>query len=195
MPPLASRYYSGYSRFGHPKKDSKFPVGYTSNGVNTPYLSNMRLCELGGPYSFTPGCKLHGPSLSNPVGHIVGMSAHKQMRRIATRWVVAVMAAIKFVRNWTVGNFPSLSMSKASTNVIGERAKHSIAMIVNFPNERPAFIRSSLVHLFPKSVRNRREFNFPPSGKRSTFFNGDCFYWCMWVFEFHTGGLCSASKG
>ena len=93
---------------------------------------------------------LRHPTLANGIPVIVGLGPKKQMVRIATRRIVAMMTDVQSVRDWTNGQQPSPSVGLLNPTPILGNEKLSIAERIPASGPFPAPV--SYVNFFPESM-------------------------------------------
>lgn len=81
--------------------------------------------------------------------HVFSVRSKKQMRRIYTYWVIALVKAVQTIFDFSIYNHPSNSVSLDRPPVDTEL---TISVIIDTKQPSPTFIRFSLLHLYPKPV-------------------------------------------
>lgn len=147
--------------FGYSKTSCHICLADAAYAVNSPDLNDLRLCKNRPPTLFS--ATRHPPSLFHTISNVFFGGSGKEMARIATRWVVAMMTDIKSFSYWTRGDNVGISVRR---NFRVSESKKTIAPINLVPQPRPAFIRASLFNFVPKSNLRR-----PPSLKCRCFFS------------------------
>src|SRR6185312_8755905 len=108
------------------------------------------------------------PSLGLHVGHVVGVCPREQVRRVATRRVVAVMTDHQAIRNRTERNDPGGNVCphhSGGRTVLGDSPMSRTLLSPSHPDpawtEIGAYDRAVLVDLRPESIRQRTSFLTP----------------------------------
>jgi len=82
------------------------------------------------------------------------MRSKEQMRRIAARGIVAVMANVKTVRDWTMRYLPRNPMGQVHR--VGRKSKLSIATRVELAAPLPAIFRGTGAQISRESFSERQ---------------------------------------
>lgn len=153
--PEASLTDESDGHLGHTELQSE-RGGLFSGGRASANLADLVLCEpaRGGAFALTRRHAL----LPGHVGHVVGVCAEAQVRRVATRSVVAGVQHMK-----TIGDRPVRVRVRESVGVdlvaVSSVPEPAITTVVASASPRPTGIRpTGLVYAFPEPRRSARPF-------------------------------------
>lgn len=90
-------------------------------------------------------------SFSSAILHVYFLITQKQVVRIYTQWVIALMEYAKTVRNWAVVDYPAKSVGIDHRLFLGRDLP--VAFVV--PTRRPIPAGVRLLDLAPESFKNR----------------------------------------
>lgn len=96
-----------------------------------------------------------GPALRKHIRDIDGGSTKEQMRGVDARRVIATMTDIEAVGDRAMIQLIGHAMRIEMPATIGLVGHSSIALVVQMPLPRPAFIATPLLHVRPKAVGQR----------------------------------------
>lgn len=130
-------------------------------------------------------------ALAKHVLNVIPLRSSKKVIRIAARPIVAMMTHIETFRNWTVRQLPRLSVCNTSTPFLPMRAPNSVAVVSDFPQERPTFIFRRNFNSLPESIRNRPQHQVSPASKSASLSDWKLGNVLVDAFEVHGVGLCS----
>lgn len=139
-----------YYRLMHSESETNLLLGH-SRGNHIPNLWNIALFKFS--TDVTRPFNHWLPSFSHGVPHIVVICSEKKMFRIATSWVIALVAHLYAFWNLTICQNPCQSVSFLLPKL--NASKKSIPTTINGSGPIPAFIWTFFIHLIPKSFFGR----------------------------------------
>jgi len=152
IPSLSSNYFSNVA-FEHVENICDFSVGNISECIHFPDLQNIVIGE------FASRIILSLKGLSNIISSllyfiigIVLVSSKKEMIRIATRWIVAMMAYKHPFRDWTFMDHPRRNMcASCPSGITIANEYNTISESFSIRRPLPTLLWRSFFDLLPES--------------------------------------------
>jgi hypothetical protein len=125
--------YSTDGRLIHVELSSKVSLAFSVERDSFSYQRNLNTRKLAFGMEFSSGCV--GSPFANLIHHVVARSPQKEVIRIATRRIIAVVKYKHSCRDWTSEKHPGDTMRGHPTPV---NAHRSVPAVLN-SLDRPAF--------------------------------------------------------